>query len=200
MISLQALDVQRCFSKGLGDHLAHDLALGEVARTDFHAHRHALQFPLVELPARRHVVAIVELDAQTGGSQLVRNRLRALQNASLVRGNRHNDDLNRSDFRRELDAALVAVGHDDGANQTGADAPAGFMRILLRAVLVEVLDFKRLGEIRAKVVARAALKRLAVLHHRLDGIRRARTGKLFLLALLTAVDRNRQILLAEKSR
>ena len=35
------------------------------------------------------------------------------------------------------------------------------------------------------------------LHHRLDGIRRARTGELLLFALLAAVNRNREVLLAE---
>ena len=46
-------------------------------------------------------------------------------------------------------------------------------------------------------MARAALQRLAVLHHRLDGIRCARAGKFFLFALLAAVNRNREVLLAE---
>ena len=46
-------------------------------------------------------------------------------------------------------------------------------------------------------MARAALQRLAVLHHRFDGIRRARAGKLFLFALLAAVNRNREVLFAE---
>ncbi len=42
--------------------------------------------------------------------------------------------------------------------------------ILLHAILVEIFDLERFGEILAEVVRRSGLQRLAVAHHGFDGI------------------------------
>ena len=166
----------------------HDaLAVFHVARADLHAHGHALELPVVELEAGREGVAVIELDADAGGPELVVDLGALLHHAALVRGHGHDDGLNGRDVRGELEAALVAVGHDDGPDEAGGHAPAGLMDVGELAFLAEVLDIVGLGEVGAEVVAGAGLQGLAVLHHGLHGVGGPGAGELFLVALLSHV-------------
>ena len=81
---------------------------------------------------------------------------------------RHDDDVHRRQPRRQHEAVVVGVRHDQAADQARRDAPARGPGVLLLAVLIEELDVERLGEVLAEEVAGAGLQRLAVLHHRFD--------------------------------
>ena len=58
------------------------------------------------------------------------------------------------------------------------------------SVLIKIGDVESLGEVLAQEVAGAALKGLAVLHHRLDGVGVERTGETLRLALHALNDGN----------
>ena len=98
---------------------------------------------------------------------------------------------------RELEAALVAVGHDDGADQAGGDAPAGLMAVFELAFLAQILDVVGHREVGAEVVGGASLQGLTVLHHGLDGVGGPGAGELFLFGLLAAEHRHGQLLLGK---
>ena len=87
------------------------------------------------------------------------------------------------------------MGHDDGADQPGAHAPAGFVHVGQLAFLAEVLDVVGLGKVGAEVVAGAGLQRLAVLHHGFHAVSCARAGKLLLIALAAHQHRHGQLVL-----
>ncbi len=89
------------------------------------------------------------------------------------------------------------VGHDEAADQAGADAPRGLPDVLDLARLGLELDVEGLAEVLAEIVAGAGLQGLAVLHHRLDaeGLERAR--ELLVVGLLAADHRHRQHLFGE---
>src|SRR3989442_1640196 len=80
----------------------------------------------------------------------------------------------RREARRDAQAVVVAVAHDQAADHAGADAPRGLPRVLALAAVGEVLDVERLGEVLPELVRRAHLQGLAVAHHafereRVDG-------------------------------
>ena len=92
---------------------------------------------------------------------------------------------------------VVAVGHNDAADQTGGHAPGGLVGIGLLIVLIGELDVKRLAEAIAEIVGGTGLQRLPVMHHALDGVGSLSTVELFLVRLLTAGNRHSQNVLAE---
>ena len=69
--------------------------------------------------------------------------------------------------------------------------------ILEFIIFVQILDLKCSCKTFAEVVAGAALQGLAVVHQCLDGVGCLGAGELFLIGLLAAHHRNRQILLRE---
>ena len=107
----------------------------------------------------------------------------------------HDNHLNGSDTRGQLQAALVAVGHDDRADQTGGHAPAGLVDVFQLAFLIGELDVVGFGEVGAEVVAGAGLQGLAVLHHGLHGVGGPGTGEFFLVALLAHQHGHGQLIL-----
>ena len=100
----------------------------------------------------------------------------------------------RRDARGDAQAVVVAMGHDQPAHEASGHAPAGGVGKLLRAFAILVADARSAGEIGAEVVRRAGLKRLAVLHHRLDRPGFVRAGKALVLRLLARDHGNREIL------
>ena len=114
-----------------------------------------------------------------------------------MHGDRDDDDLHRRDLRRQDEAAVVAVGHDDAADQTRGDAPGRLEGVDLLVVLIRIENVERLGKAVAEEVGRARLQGLAVVHHALDRIGRLGAVELFLVGLLAARDRHGQHVLAE---
>ena len=97
---------------------------------------------------------------------------------------RDHHHLDRGEGRREDEAVVVAVGHDQGAHQAGGHAPGGGPDVFLLAFLVRELDVERLCEVLAQEVGRTGLQGLAVLHHRLDGHRVDGAGETLARALV----------------
>ena len=174
----------------------HALALLDVARADLEAQRHALHLVLGELPAGA-VLGQVDLRADARGLDRLEQLLGLFGHARLVA--RHWDDhqLDGRDARRQDEALVVAVGHDDRADQAGGHAPRGLLHVLQGVVLIRVGHVERLGKAVAEVVARAGLQRLAVVHHGLDGVGLFRARKALLLGLFALEDRDGEVLLAE---
>ena len=137
----------------------HRLRLLDVARADLEPERHAPQLPLVELPAGR-LVGPVDLDADAGAERASSAPTRPRRDtASLVLRLRARDrddhHLDRRDPRRQDQAGVVAVDHDERADHAGRDAPARRPDVLALAVHVLEGDVERLGEVLAEVVGRA---------------------------------------------
>ena len=99
--------------------------------------------------------------------------------------------------RRQDEAVVVAVGHDEGAHQAGADAPRGGPHIFQLVLVVEELHLESLGEVLPQEVAGAGLEGLAVLHHGLDAEGVERTGKTLVGALMALDDGHGHILLGK---
>ena len=72
---------------------------------------------------------------------------------------------------------VIAVGHDDRADNTGGNAPGGLIQILKRVVLIGILHAEGAREAVTEVMRSAGLKRLAVVHHGLDSVGVLRTGE-----------------------
>ena len=110
----------------------------------------------------------------------------------LVRGDGDDDDLRGRDARGQDEAVVVAVGHDDRADHARGGAPGRLERVLELVVAAGEGHVIGAGELVAKIVARRTLKRLAILHHALDGVGRLGAGKLLLLGLAAGNDGDRE--------
>ena len=102
---------------------------------------------------------------------------RHLGELGVVLGDGDDNDLRRRNARRQDQAVVVRVRHDDRADHARRNAPAGRPGELLLTVGVLELDLERLGEVLAEEVARTGLKRLGVAHHRFAGVGVDRTGE-----------------------
>ena len=103
---------------------------------------------------------------------------------------RDGDDhrLHGRDAGREFEPALVAVRHDERADETGGNAPARLIRILEFAVTVEIFDLERGREVFAEIMRGAGLQRFAVQHHRFHRVGVHRPRELLLLRLFARED------------
>ena len=169
------------------------LALFHVLGADLDAQRHALHLPVGKLPAGA-VVAEVALAADARGLETADELLGLLGDAGLVRRDGQHDDLDRRDFGRQHKAAVVAVGHDETADDARGHAPRGLKRVGELVFLIRKGDVKCLGKAVAEVVAGAGLERLVVVHHALDGIGVLGAGELFFLGLVAADDGHRHVI------
>ena len=173
----------------------HALAVLDIAGADFQANRHALHFPLGKLPAGL-LVGIVQLHAgilTDFGSQFAA----FVQYAGFVGGNGNDDHLHRGNGRGQDQTVVIAVGHDDSADQTSRSAPAGLEGVLQGVVAAGKCNVIGAAELIAKIVAGAALQGFAVLHHGFDGIGSLSTGKLFLIGLAAFQHGDAQIMLGK---
>ena len=78
------------------------------------------------------------------------------------------DDLGGCQARGQDESVVVAVGHEQSADQPGGDAPGGGPGVRFLTVLVLEFDFGSFGEVLAEEVAGAGLESFAVLHHAFD--------------------------------
>ena len=161
----------------------HHGARRHVARADLEPQRHAAALPLVVLGAGLHPVAAVEVDPDAFGGQVALDRVGRVEHAgALVVGpvDRDDHDLVLRQPRRADQALVVAVRHDEGADQARRDAPGRVPDVIELAGCGLERDLERPREVLAEVVARAGLQRLVVLHHRLAAVRadaRRRTAR-----------------------
>ena len=88
-------------------------------------------------------------------------------------------------YGREDAADVVAVGHDDTADQAGGYAPGRGVDRVGVTVLRLVGDIESARKVIAKIVGGAGLQGAAVLHHRLNGEGSIGTGKALVGRLLS---------------
>ena len=175
----------------------HDLALREVAGTHFDAHGHPLHFPFVELPAGG-IFRIVGLHAHARLFEFFFEGGAGLADAPFLCRDGHDDGLHGRHLGREHQPALVAVRHDDGADEAGGHPPARGIGVFQRAVPVEEFDVERLGEVLPHIMGRARLQALAVLHHGFHAVGRHGARKLFLFGLSARDDGNGEAIFGKR--
>src|SRR6185503_8975905 len=171
---LRAGDALLVLRRAIAPRCEHGI-LVEVARSDLEPHGHALAYPVPDLLAAA-LVALVDGRAHGGTFVTLRAQLGCdvtaiLEHAALlVVGaiDRNDDHLLRREPRRQHEAVVVGVRHEQAAYEPRRDAPARRPRVLLRAVGTQKLNVARASEILAQEMARARLQRFAVLHHRFD--------------------------------
>ena len=99
--------------------------------------------------------------------------------------NGNDSHLNGSYLRRQDKSVIVTVCHDDSTDHTCGNTPGRLMRIAYLILTVCVRYIKRSCKAVTEIVRSTALKRNAVMHHRLDGVGFHSACELFLLGLLT---------------
>ena len=95
----------------------------------------------------------------------------------VVARDRQNDNVLRRELRRQHEAVIIAVGHDERSDEPRRNAPRRRPRELLFAFLGKVFDARGLREVLPQEVRRAGLECLLVLHHGFDRIRVDRAGE-----------------------
>ena len=109
----------------------------------------------------------------------------------------HDHYLHRRDARRQHETVVVAMGHNQAADDARGETPRGLVGVLLLVVLVGEGDVELLGEALPEVVACAGLKRLLVVHHALYRIGVHSARELFLVGLVATDDGHGEVILAE---
>ena len=90
--------------------------------------------------------------------QLVAERAAALEHAGLVLRDGDDDRLHRRDGRRQHQPVVVAVRHDDGADQPRRHTPRGLEGVGLDVFFIGIHNVERTGEAVAEIMARAGLE------------------------------------------
>ena len=112
-------------------------------------------------------------------------------------GDGQHHHLDGSHLGGQHQAVVVAVGHDNAADEPGGHAPGGLEGGDLLVVLVGVGDIKGPGEAVAEIVGGAGLEGLPVVHHALDGIGGLGAVELLLVGLLAPGDGHGQHVFTE---
>ena len=102
--------------------------------------------------------------------------LNDLLSSFLFRSDGKDDDLMRAHARWQDDSVVIAMRHDERADESSAHAPARGMRILAGIITAGELDACGFGEVLSEVVASAGMDSLSILYHSLDcvGVYRSR--------------------------
>ena len=174
----------------------HALAILQIPGAALYAHGHTFHLVLRTLPAHG-IVGIIHICPEAGSDQPVLQLVGRFQNAGLMLGNRQNHHLNRCNLGRQYQTVIVAVGHNDAADQTGGHAPRGLMGVDLLIVFVCKGNVKGLCKAISKVMGCTCLQSLAVVHHTLDGVGCFCAVELFLVCLLSPGHRHSQNILTE---
>src|SRR6185295_2637164 len=157
--------------------LDRDLVRLQVAEPEVEPQRDPPQLAVGELVPRPQVVTVVYLDAdrratpRPAGDRAAQLVDGALDRAHLLvglAGDRHDHHLYGRDRRGKAQAAVVAVGHDQPADEAGRHAPRRRIRVVLLAVTPEELHVVRVREVLPEEVRGPRLQGLPVAHQRLD--------------------------------
>ena len=111
--------------------------------------------------------------------------------------NGNDNDLYGSYSRRKNESAVVAVSHDNCADETGRNAPACLVGVNALVFLICVLNVESLCETVTEVVRCSCLKCLAVVHESLDSVCGFSSGELVALGLFALYNGHSEGLLAE---
>ena len=107
----------------------HCLVLLHILWPNLHTKRHAAHLTVSELPARA-LVRIIHLYSVSCLCKALLQLICLIQHAFLLLLYRYHHNLDRSDSRRKHQTVVIAVHHDDGADDTGAHAPGCLVYIL----------------------------------------------------------------------
>ena len=107
----------------------HGLVLLYILWSYLHAEGYAAHLTVSKLPART-LVRIIHLYGKSCLGKTLLQLVCLIQHALLLLLHRNNHNLDRSDSRRKHQAVVIAVHHDDGADDTGAHAPGCLVYIL----------------------------------------------------------------------
>ena len=154
-----------------------DGTLFDITRTNFNAHWNTLLHPLPHLVTTAQVTR-VDLHFNATPSKLLRakfssKRLAILQHLRSRLGlvqHRQNHNVRRRQARRNHEAVIVGVRHDQRTNQTRAHAPTGCPRKFLLTIGIKKLNLTCLGKVLSQEVACSSLQCLAILHHGFNAI------------------------------
>ena len=176
----------------------------EVAWTDLDANRHTFFNPL---PAFGSAADVALIYFYANGMSVERLGLQAgcelfcgVENRGpcfFFGGDGDDDDLGGGDARGEDDAVVIAVGHNDGADEAGADSPAGGPCQFLGVGAGDELDAAGFGEVLSEEVGRTGLDGFPVLDHGLDAEGLDGTGETFACAFLAGDDGEREVIASE---
>ncbi len=122
----------------------------DILGSEFHTQGHSAHLPVVEFPAGTLAFALVESHANVDLDQFRLQFARGVEDGSLFfvgLEDRDDDDLIGSKLRRQDQALIVAVDHDDGPNDARGEPPRSRPAMLLLTILVEVLNLEGLCEI-----------------------------------------------------
>ena len=132
------------------------LAVFQIPGTALHPQGHAFHLIFRAFPAHG-AVGVVHLHPQAGIHQPVPDGSSPLQNACFMLGNGKHHHLHRRNHRRQNQSVVVAMGHDNAANQPGGHAPGSLERIDLLVIFVGKFNIKSPGKAVAEVVGGAGL-------------------------------------------
>src|SRR5690606_17411250 len=177
-----------------------DCTIPQVARPDGASDRHALQLVFRKREAGVVRVAVIALHWVALATKVGTDRFDPRRDGRkffLVSEDRHNNHMDRRQFRRKNQAVIVGMREDQRANEAGTDAPRGSPYVFQFSVLAGELYIKSLREILSEEVGCASLQRLAILHHGLYAIGVDGSREFFSFALLALVHGHRHVLLGE---
>lgn len=164
------------FAGGLVSPAEADAAFFEVAGADFQTDGDAFFDPFPFFGAAAEVACVdvdadghaVEGDGAEGGGELLTVGDDGVACVGLG-GDGDDDDLLGCDAGRADEAVVIGVGHDEGADHAGGDAPGGGPGVLAFVVAAGKGDVLGFGEVLAEEVGGAGLDGFAVLDHGFDG-------------------------------
>lgn len=161
-------------------------SFGEVSGSDFDAEADSAEFPVVEFESRGFFFAFVDVDSdgfigERPGPEVAGEVFGGVEDGFPVfaPADGDDDDLDGSEAWGADEAVVVAVGHDEGADESGGDSPAGGVDVFEFPVLVLEGDVEGFGELLSEVVRGSGLDGAKVLGHGLDGVGVVGTGEFF---------------------
>ena len=172
------------------------LALCDIPGSDLDAKRNSSHLLLREFEAGA-LVGLVDFYAEAALCQHLTDFLGLLENAGFPLLDRNDHDLCGRDLGRKHETGVVAVYHDERADDSGGHAPGGLVSIFELVVPVSELDAVGLREVASEVVAGAGLKGSSVVHQGFDRVGRDRAGEFLLFGFLTLDRGDREVLRAE---
>ena len=178
----------------------HDGIARHVPRPDLEPQRDAPALPLVVLGPGFYPFARVEMGPDAGGQQLTLDPVGDGQHGGPILvgfPDRHQHHLVLRQARRADQARVVAVRHDERADQPGGDPPGGVPHVVHPTGGRLERDLERLGEVLSQVVAGARLERLVVLHQRFAAVGPKGAGEALAVGLPAGHHRHRHPLLHE---
>ena len=119
---------QRLLLAGVPGHHG-DVALGQVPGADLHPDRDPLELPVHAPAPEAGSGAVVEPDPVPVGAQVVHEGIGRRPHPVFLFDQEH-DDLGGGERRWQAEPEIVAVPHDEGADETGRHTPRGLPDVL----------------------------------------------------------------------